>query len=193
MITMWLITLGLSPLSAKWITRGLIIAAVAAACVSLYAAGYSAGFDSKNHAMTKSHLAQTKAMLDQIRAQQRENEQLTDDLNAARGRDRIVYRTIREKARHVDSPACEAPVAGGPAQWHVSSYFVRMWDDATFARVPESSGSADYGPARTGGAAPSSGIGFAELLNNHIDNAEIASAVRRQCQALIDWHRTHSQ
>lgn len=189
MIPTWLIGSRLSPLSIKLITCGLIVFAAAAVCAALYAAGYSAGLDSNN----KAHLAQTEALLDQMRARQRENEQLTNDLNVARSRERVVYRTIREKAPDVDSPVCEASVASGPAQWHVSRDFVRLWDDATFARVPASPGSTDHGPTRTGGAGESAGIGFAELLDNHIDNAEIASAVRRQCQALIDWHRTHSQ
>lgn len=191
-MTSILLRLGLSPAAARWTLSVLLIVVVVAACAVVYDAGYSAGRDHLQASVTKQQLELERQQRQALASLQARNDQLTQDLSAASRSAQVVYRTIREQVPHVVKQVVEIPVES-VRDCRVTRGFVWLWDDASVGRVPEAAGSAAHGPARTGEAGSPVDIGFHDLLANHVDNAEIAGDVRRQCQTLIDWHRANDR
>jgi hypothetical protein len=71
-----------------------------------------------------------------------------------------------------------------------SNDFVRVWNDALTAGLPDAAGGA---AAATAGrdhaqAQQPSGVTQQDVLTNHVDNREVETRVRNQCESLIDWH-----
>lgn len=184
----WLIARGLSPLGARWILRGLAVALVALMLGSVYGAGYRA----KGHIVTQRELKHERAKSAEVERLRKENVQLSAEVNAQKQRDRVVYRTITRQVPHVVREIVEVPVGGGPAVCTVNHDFVRLWNDALFARMPTpSSGTADPATRSDPAGDQSSGIRPGALLVNHVENAESCHDIRRQLRRLTDWHKAH--
>ena len=113
--------------------------------------------------------------------------------DAARER---TFQEIREEVPHVarsaapvtvvqaDCPVCDC--GHGPG-------FVRVWNDALSATVPvpDAAGGTAQAAARPDPAAAEPDaftVTSADVLRNHVDNAEIHSQNRSQCEDILTWH-----
>ncbi|HEU4601563.1 MAG TPA: hypothetical protein VFS24_06330 [Steroidobacteraceae bacterium] len=192
MINAWLISLGLSATSAKWIARALVLLLLVVIAAVLYANGFTAGTRNIERKFNEQAIKDLQKARDEEARLTNENTRLTVALQAERNRDHIVYRTITQKVPYVVKEFVHLP-ATSDAHCTVRNDFVWLWNDATFARVPSTAGSTADGPARAGDAQADSGIGAADLLGNHVANAEVNNQIRSQCERLIQWHREHDR
>jgi type II secretory pathway pseudopilin PulG len=144
---------------------------------------------SRTLAAQQAHYEQQLAEL-QARGEAIAARKIADDASA-----QINYRALREEVPRVTTirpaPAASCPAAAAlPARAEFSVGFVGVWNDALAA-------AADDLPARPSGAAGAASgpdpaltptdVDQADVLSNHIDNAEQYAGCRRQLDALIDW------
>lgn len=179
------------------------VAAALIAAGLIYGLGFSAGGDreiarASDAAIAASDAAQRsmgqrfaayRAEVDDLAAK---NRALAIKLGNAKATRRVVYRSIRQEIPNAITQ--DLAVSAG-SEGHAGNRcaglgpeFVRVWDtalDPNRAAVPPATGLAAGDAAAAVSAA---GIGPAEVLANHVDNAELAADVRAQLQALIDWH-----
>lgn len=137
-----------------------------------------------------------------LREEQARGDQLAADLAAEKDKRRkTTDRLIGEIARVNDlyRTALDAPAEPLPACVFTTG-FVRVWNEASGIAasdtVPTSLGASGpaTAPGRTGTPDDlvAAGVGRAEVLTNHVRNAEKCSVVRAQLNRLIDWE-THGR
>lgn len=118
------------------------------------------------------------------------NARLVGDYVLRRAETTVEYRTIRERIPYVTThfvsapgPPDEPPTVEPLPRCVFTDGFVSVWNDALL----DDSGRAAATAAGTETAESlfDSGVTQREILTNHSDNAEIDTAVRQQCTALI--------
>jgi hypothetical protein len=183
------------------ISRGTVIAArlavVLALVVSYGCAGY-VGWRAHADRVAAAELREGKAQAEVERKSLREDARIDAEIITASARRDVAkqqaFREIREEVPHAVRPA--APVAGVPpdcpvCDCHLGAGFVRVWNDALTATVPNAATGAAQAAARSGAAAadPDAGtVSVEAVLSNHVDNAEIHAGNRGQCEDLLAWH-----
>jgi hypothetical protein len=118
------------------------------------------------------------------------NARLVGDYVLRRAETTVEYRTIRERIPHVTThfisapgPPDAPPVLEPLPRCVFTDGFVSVWNDALL----DDSGRAAAAAAGAEAAESllDSGVTQQQILTNHVDNAEIDTAVRQQCTALI--------
>ena len=118
------------------------------------------------------------------------NARLVGDYVLRRAATTVEYRTIRERIPHVTTHFIsapgppDAPLALEPLPRCVfTDGFVSVWNDALLDDSGRAAATATGQEAAEGFL--DSGVTQQQLLTNHVENAEIDTAVRQQCTALI--------
>ncbi|ROH88637.1 hypothetical protein ED208_12525 [Stagnimonas aquatica] len=175
---------------------------------TIYGLGYSAGADkalaSATSRQLKSEEASAQLLGERLRRHQAEakaaadeNQRLELALGEARKQSRVVYRTIRQEVPHAVSEIIPlqkpgaSSTAPGVCDASFGPGFVRVWDAASDPERADLSSSAGFAVGAAAEAVSAGRVDGKALLDNHIDNAELATEARGQLEALIDWHLEH--
>lgn len=167
----------------------IVILLLLALGIAFYA--YSLGWEHRGNAVAAQQLKTERHLRSELQVQIQRNAALSKAYETEKQKAKTVYRTIRQEVPRVVEKYIERP--GSPAAdvpaWVVTRGFVRVWNEGLSGAVSASTaGSA--GPAATADPVDDQrvGIAAADILGNHVDNAEQYSECRRQLTALIQWH-----
>lgn len=153
---------------------------------------YSLGWTHHENAVAKEQLKEEREISKQLREAILMNAVITARYEAEKSKQKTIYKTIRQEVPHVTTQYIERPGATTIAvpDWVVTRGFVRLWDNALFGYLPNTTGRIAGAAATTDPlvGAERSQIGAEQILDNHIDNAEQYLACRSQLNALIAWH-----
>lgn len=191
---MWLVTL---IRKNKWIVVLALVALAASAYGIAYLRGWTAHETKTEQKELKQAVQTAQATVATMEAQQSENAATSKQYAEATRRDGDAYRTIRTQARAAtESGAITTTAGSGPAMCVVTREFVRLWDAAL--AVPHAATGAVIAAASAGDIAADQGsevahVSAADVLDNHIENAERAAANWQQCTALIEWHHRNDK
>lgn len=145
------------------------------------------------HQSATDQIAQQKAQLalqQKLAAQDAAGRKIADKLDIAQVRTQVIYRTITREVPHVIVKYRSAP--GAPLQALPRAVFTRgfvgVWNCALDPGLPDCAGES---PQATGAGDPAldSGITEHDIIANHIANAHACDDIRKQLNALIEWHR----
>ena len=150
--------------------------------------------------------AQRQAAAEQkLAAAQVKGEAVASRLQTEKEESNVVYRTLVREVPRVVTVYRPAPGASERAlpRCVFTRAYVGVWN-AALRGADELSASAGGAAAAAGGAGAAggaaesastdagaevdSGLGQAEVLRNHVDNAAQCEGMRQQLDALIDWH-----
>lgn len=184
----------------KWIAVAIVAVLAASAYGVVYLRGYQSHKNKTDIKELKSEVTIAHAQVKQLEDQRSENASTVVALSADKARDKSEFRRIRVAARNIDraivTDAVEAsqPIAAtaavsGSSVCTVSAEYVRVWNDAV--SLPDTTDRAAAAVADAGDVEVEASI--ADLLDNHIENAERSRANWQQCNALIDWHRRNDR
>lgn len=181
--------------------RALVAALVALLCLAgaLTAAGWSLWRAGGNTCEAATQIEQQQGQIDHLRwlGQYADFQaQLAGDYILRRGQAEQVYRTLYSEVPRVVThyiPVPGAPIQPVPACVFTHG-FVGVWNRALTADrdVPTAeSGAAQAAAAQRAVEAEAlhdAGIRQADVLDNHIANSQVSTAVRLQCEQLIEFH-----
>lgn len=165
--------------------------------VAIYEKGY-------NDAKHKMELASAKVEVvahENHEAQQQQSEVKAAELVEQQQATQVIYKTIERRipyavTQYIERPG--APVQAVPECIYTRA-FVRVWNDANTATVSDAArvdadppASADPVAAESAGLEREN-IDSADILRNHVDNAEQCTGIRQYLNALLDWHQQFDQ
>lgn len=151
---------------------------------------YYMGWNARGHVLA---IEKKEAQIVDLRLQLDDadyNARLIGDYVLRRAETTVQYRTIRERIPHVTThfisapgPPDVPPIVEPLPRCVFTNGFVSVWNDALL----DDPGRAAATAAGTEAAESlvDSGVTQQQILTNHVDNAEIDTAIRQQCTALI--------
>lgn len=146
----------------------LILGAVLALAAT-HGVAYYKGYQRAEHAQAALIVEQWKKEQELKVAYNHASKELVKAYQAAQTKEKIVYRTIKEKVYEKATGAvCLNNSTAG------------LWDDALFGNMPDTSTRAVEETSRT--------YTDAEVVTNAVENFEQYKECRSQLNALIDWH-----
>lgn len=146
-----------------------LILGVVLALVATHSVAYYKGYQRAEDAQAALIVEQWKKEQELQQAIEEMEEEIVKAYQAAEAKEKIVYRTIKEKVYETTSGAvC------------IGDSTARLWDDALFGNMPDASTGAVEETSRT--------YTDAEVTTNAIENFEQYKECRNQLNALIDWH-----
>jgi len=189
MIAALLVRFGLSSKLSQWAASLFLVLAIPALCALIYWAGSRAGYATRDKEFQDEELQLLAAERTSLLNLRLENDRLTLELMAANGRSETFYRTIRQDVPRVVKEFVYVPnQAGGECTF--GDGFVRVWNAALFADLPDSAGNPAGDP--TGSSAAGVSVSASEVLSNHVDNSQSCDAIRRRLSSLVQWHKEHA-
>lgn len=190
--------LGLASTLQNRLTRtAIIVLVVLLLAVGLFLGGYRLGWEHKGNAVAAADLKVEQDAVKELRAARVRNAEISRLYEAEKSRSKTVYRTIRQEVPHVVTVYAEgsaSDVVRMPG-WVVPVGFVRLWNAALIGDLSDAA-TQPAGAAAIPDPADNprvSGLNAADLLGNHIDNAEQYDACRQQLGALIAWHKENDR
>lgn len=172
--------------AAYLLIAAVILAVIASICGGLFIRGYQWRDHKAKVQELKQEVATARIQVSQLETEHHDNQIVVAKLAAQQRTDGDEFRDIRIEARALDE---HQP----PVQCPVSRDFVRLWDRAL--DLSGTTGRAVVGPSNPGdvNGDAASEVTRADLLDNHIENAERGRSNYTKCAALIEWHRTHDR
>jgi hypothetical protein len=183
MILALLARIGIPQWLAEVILGGLIV-------IALAGGGYRIGW---KNATDDAELALQQAQLEaaeKLRIANERSDKMAADLAAAQFQTQQIYQKLTAEVSHVVTvyrPTPSAPLRDLP-QCVFTDGFVRVWNQSADPALRAAAG-VDAAVISETDLAPSD-VRQEDVLNNHVANASQDAAIRQQCQALIEWHRT---
>lgn len=151
---------------------------------------YYMGWSARGHVLA---IEQKNAQIVDLRVQLEDadfNARLVGDYVLRRAETTVEYRTIRERVPYVTTHFISAPGPPGETppvellpRCVFTDGFVSVWNDSLLDDSRRAVAAATGAEAAE--SLLDSGVTQQQILTNHIDNAEIDTAVRQQCTALI--------
>ncbi|MGQ0530004.1 MAG: hypothetical protein ACT4PG_09365 [Panacagrimonas sp.] len=185
----------LGPLAGRLLMPSLCLAIVAAAAWTVH-------FDGRKDCESTTQIQQQQDQIEHLQWLGEVadfNAQLAGDYILRRGQAALVYRTLYQEVPHVVTvykPGPDAPVQPLPACVFTRG-FVGVWNRALQADLATTEASPGAAQATTGPSAAEgedsaalfdAGITQEEILENHLANSEVSTAMRLQCERLIEFH-----